>query len=65
LGYTETLRRGYAVVRAGGAVVTTKAAAEIHPALEVEFADGRLPVLNGGPARPKRARPGGDQGSLF
>ncbi|KAB2877471.1 MAG: exodeoxyribonuclease VII large subunit, partial [Albidovulum sp.] len=65
LGYTETLRRGYAVVRAGGAVVTTKASAETHSALEVEFADGRLPVLTGGPARPKRGRPGGDQGSLF
>lgn len=65
LGYAETLRRGYAVVWAGGAVVTSKAAAEAHPALELEFADGRLPVLTGGAARPKRGQPGGGQGSLF
>lgn len=44
LGYVETLKRGYAVVRGDGAVVTGKAAAEQAKALEVEFADGRLPV---------------------
>jgi exodeoxyribonuclease VII large subunit len=62
LGYVETLRRGYAVVRADGHVATTKAAAEGATALEIEFADGRLPL---GP-RPKKGRdaaPG--QGSLF
>ena len=44
LGYVETLKRGYAVVRGDGAVVTGKAAAEKAKALEIEFADGRLPV---------------------
>jgi exodeoxyribonuclease VII large subunit len=68
LGYTETLKRGYAVVHAGGGVVTTRAAASAHARLEVEFADGRLPVLaETGPARGKRGggrdEPG--QGSLF
>ncbi len=42
LGYTETLKRGYAVVRGDGAVVTTTTAAAKASALEIEFADGRL-----------------------
>lgn len=65
LGYRQTLERGYAVVRGDGDVVTTsKAAAKAH-ALEIEFADGRLPV-GGSPARPKgKAKPPFDQGSLF
>jgi exodeoxyribonuclease VII large subunit len=71
LGYTETLRRGYAVVRAAGAVVTTRAAAAAHPVLEIEFADGSLAVETGGPGgpAPKPRRPkaegGPDQGNLF
>ncbi|RFU13233.1 exodeoxyribonuclease VII large subunit, partial [Rhodobacteraceae bacterium W635] len=68
LGYTETLKRGYAVVRAGPGVVTTRAEAAGHARLEVEFSDGKLGVLaEGGPARVKRGggkdEPG--QGSLF
>jgi exodeoxyribonuclease VII large subunit len=62
LGPAETLRRGYAIVRGDGAVVTTRAAAERAAALEIEFADGRLPL-------PPRRRKGGAappaQGSLF
>lgn len=65
LGYTATLRRGYAVVRGDGHVVTTRAGAEAATLLEVEFADGRLPL---GP-RPTRKPSGGTgpegQGSLF
>ncbi|PUB18822.1 exodeoxyribonuclease VII large subunit [Yoonia sediminilitoris] len=45
LGYVETLKRGYAVVRGDGAVVTGKAAASKAATLEIEFSDGRLPVL--------------------
>ena len=44
LGYVETLKRGYAVVRGDGKVVTGKAAAEKAKSLEIEFADGKLPV---------------------
>jgi exodeoxyribonuclease VII large subunit len=44
LGYVETLKRGYAVVRGDGAVVTGKAAAEKAKVLEIEFADGRVNV---------------------
>lgn len=42
LGYRETLRRGYAVVRADGHVVTTTAG--VQGAVEIEFADGRVTV---------------------
>jgi exodeoxyribonuclease VII large subunit len=64
LGYAETLKRGYAVVRGDGAVVTSKAGAEKAAALEIEFRDGRLQV--GGRAG-KRAKGEGEsgQGSLF
>ncbi|MDE3080899.1 MAG: exodeoxyribonuclease VII large subunit [Paracoccaceae bacterium] len=64
LGYTETLKRGFAVVRADGAVVTTKAAAEGAAALEIEFQDGRL-TLGARPARKSRPDDPPTQGSLF
>ena len=64
LGYAETLKRGYAVVRGDGVVVTTKAAAEKAGALEVQFHDGRL-VLGPRAARKGRAEGGPGQGSLF
>ncbi|MCR9086679.1 MAG: exodeoxyribonuclease VII large subunit [Rhodobacteraceae bacterium] len=64
LGYTETLRRGFAVVRAGAHVITTRKAAAGQPALEIEFADGRLPVSAG--SAPRRRKSGqARQGSLF
>ncbi len=64
LGYSETLKRGYAVVRGDGAVVTTKAGAERAAALEIEFQDGKLAL---GPRPGKRAKGDGQsgQGSLF
>jgi len=76
LGYTETLRRGYAVVRGDGDVVTTRAAAGRAVALEIEFADGVMavgggaaPSGSGSPAGPKPAKkpkpPTPEQGSLF
>ena len=70
LGHARTLARGYAVVWAGASVQTTRAGAEGHPALEIEFADGRLGVVPAGaaprPAVPRRPKPGGgSQGSLF
>ena len=72
LGYAETLRRGYAVVRADGAVATSHAAAAGAAALEIEFHDGRLAAVPAGraassapkpAARPKP--PPGGQGELF
>ena len=63
LGYAETLKRGYVVVRGDGHVVTSKAAAEKAQGLEIEFADGRLTL---GPRPAKKTKPGGpEQGSLF
>lgn len=44
LGYKETLRRGYAVVRGDGAVVTTTKALKEAKSVEVEFADGKVPL---------------------
>lgn len=67
LGYKATLRRGYAVVRGDGALVTTRKAARKAGALEIEFADGRLEASGrlapSKPAKPKEPPPG--QGSLF
>lgn len=65
LGYTETLKRGYAVVRAGEAVITTKAQAQEAGALEIEFQDGRFAL--GGSAKPARkpVKKPPEQGSLF
>src|SRR6056297_1789579 len=72
LGYKATLRRGYAVVRGDGAVVTTREAAAEAQALEVEFADGRLALDGSGTEPRKRAKPAAPpksppegQGSLF
>ncbi len=63
LGHVETLKRGYAVVRADGQVVTSKARAETATALDLEFHDGHL-TLGAKPAkRLKDPAPG--QGSLF
>lgn len=77
LGYEQTLQRGYAVVRAGAALVTSAPTAQKAPALEIQFADGRVQVqpLTGpattppdSPEKPKaRKAPSGPQGqgSLF
>jgi exodeoxyribonuclease VII large subunit len=69
LGYRETLKRGYAVVRGDGAVVTTTLAAQAAERLEVEFMDGKLEIGGGTtPEISKRSKPKPpptDQGSLF
>ncbi|TNC74616.1 exodeoxyribonuclease VII large subunit [Rubellimicrobium roseum] len=67
LGYKETLKRGFAVVRAEGQVVTSAEAAAKAAALEIEFADGRMTV-GGKPAAPPKKRPPEpppEQGSLL
>ena len=65
LGYEATLARGYAVVRAGGAVVTEAEVARGAGVLEIEFKDGRVEV--GGGVRPGKRRGSADdgQGDLF
>ncbi len=63
LGYKNTLKRGYAVVRGDGSVGTTKKAARAAARIEIEFSDGKLAL--GGKPRPKPAKPAAGQGSLF
>jgi exodeoxyribonuclease VII large subunit len=64
LGYEETLRRGFAVVRAEGRPVTRAADARGHAQLDVQFADGTLALR--APALRKARAPGApDQGSLL
>ncbi|MBO9432860.1 exodeoxyribonuclease VII large subunit [Ruegeria sp. R13_0] len=66
LSYKATLARGYAVVRAEGDVVTTKAQAGKHAVLEIEFSDGRLTTGPSGRPAAKKPKPDApDQGSLF
>lgn len=71
LGYTETLKRGYAVVHGPDCIVTGQAEAVGHSRLEIEFIDGRLSVIPGDAAAPrsritkKKSDPGPEQGSLF
>ncbi len=65
LGYRETLRRGYTVVRGEGKVLTTKAAAEGASGLEIEFADGTLKLGGGAGTRKSGKTPPPEQGSLF
>jgi len=67
LGYKATLARGYAVVRSGDDLVTTKDAAAKAKSLEIEFQDGVFEVGEqvSKPAR-KLAKPKPpEQGSLF
>ena len=64
LGHAETLRRGFAIVRGDGQVVTRLAEAERATSLEVEFADGRM-TLGARPPRKSKPAVGPDQGSLF
>lgn len=66
LGYEATLRRGYAVVRENGSLVTTRTAAAQAALLEIQFADGRLNVApQASPAPKPRTAPTPGQGSLF
>ena len=75
LGYTATLERGFAVVRAkDGSILTTKTAAEQYAEMEIEFADGTLALKGGGQAKTvsktaaktaPKAQKADDQGSLF
>ncbi len=56
LSYQATLRRGYAVVRAGDDLLTARADAARAKTLEIEFADGKLDVtpIGATPSRPPK-----------
>ena len=67
LGYRETLRRGYAVVRSGKVLITDVTAAKSAKSLEIEFSDGRFTMAQGsltsGAKAPKQNPP--EQGQLL
>ncbi len=67
LSHRRVLERGYALVHAAsGGLVTRAEAARLEPRLEIEFADGRVPVMPGEAPKPRRrlASPP-DQGRLL
>ena len=63
LGYQQTLKRGYAVVRGDGAVVQSRVEAERAGALEIQFHDGRLSLSSRSSRKGAKTPP--DQGNLF
>ncbi len=64
LDYKNTLKRGFAIVRSEGVVITNVKSAKKATQVELEFADGRLKLGAGKPkAAPKK--PESEQGSLF
>ena len=68
LSYQATLDRGYAVVRAGDALVTSRDTAAGAPQLDIQFADGHVTAVPTDPAprKPRKTVPKPpDQGSLF
>ena len=67
LGYRETLRRGYAVVRSGEALITDVSGAKLAKSLEIEFSDGRFSVMQGGSVSSVKALPSPppEQGQLL
>jgi len=71
LGYENTLKRGYAVVRGDGEVLVDVAGVKAASKLEIQFQDGRVAVGAGvvatskAKAPTKKQKPDGGQGSLF
>ncbi len=67
LGYTETLKRGFAVVHGGSGLITSVAEAARSPQFDIEFRDGRITARpEAPPTKPARKprEPKGQQ-SLF
>ncbi|MEM1273501.1 MAG: exodeoxyribonuclease VII large subunit [Pseudomonadota bacterium] len=66
LGYEETLKRGYAVIRADQKIVTSAEKAKIAARLEIQFADGRVTLGPNAPGKRSPSRPDKPgQGDLF
>ncbi|MCF6305496.1 MAG: exodeoxyribonuclease VII large subunit [Rhodobacteraceae bacterium] len=64
LDYKNTLKRGFAIVRGDGAVVTSRKTAKTATVLELEFADGLLPI-SGKPKPKSKPKTASGQGDLF
>ncbi|MGB0798062.1 MAG: exodeoxyribonuclease VII large subunit [Planktomarina sp.] len=65
LGYRETLRRGFAVVRSEGQVITSAAKAKGAAALHIEFEDGVHKVASKAVGPTRKATLDPDQGQLL
>lgn len=65
LGYIETLRRGFAVVRGPDGLITSAETAAKTPRFEIEFADGQLAARPDQPPKKTRTPPGPAQKTLF
>jgi exodeoxyribonuclease VII large subunit len=66
VGYKQTLKRGYAVVRGDGAPVTTAKAAKAASSLEIEFQDGTVSPSGASSKPAKKPKPEPpEQGSLL
>ena len=65
LGYTETLRRGFAVVHGPEGLITSATTAAQTPRFEIEFADGRMSARPDTPPKKAASKPKPEQKSLF
>ena len=65
LGYTETLKRGFAVVHGPEGLITSATTAAQTPRFEIEFADGRMAARPDTPPKKAAAKPKPEQKSLF
>ena len=65
LGYTETLKRGFAVVHGPDGLITSAEAAARTPRFEIEFADGRTPARPDTPPKAPKTTAKPQQKSLF
>ncbi|MDO5704554.1 MAG: exodeoxyribonuclease VII large subunit [Paracoccus sp. (in: a-proteobacteria)] len=65
LGYTETLKRGFAVVHGPQGLVISAAQAAQTPEMQIEFADGKTVVRPVGAPKPARRTKKPDQPSLL
>ncbi|MDO5632267.1 MAG: exodeoxyribonuclease VII large subunit [Paracoccus sp. (in: a-proteobacteria)] len=65
LGYMETLKRGFAVVRGPNGVITTAAEAARTPEMQVQFADAAIPMRPASAPKPTRKPKKPDQPTLL
>ncbi len=65
VGYVETLKRGYAVVRDGEAIVTSATQAGSAAALELEFRDGRVRIGDQSKKPAQKSTKPPEQGTLL
>ncbi len=65
LGYTETLKRGFAVVHGPNGLITSAEVAAQIPRFEIEFADGRTPARPDTPPKAAKSTATPQQKSLF